>query len=264
MRPNPVKQKLMSGGIATGTFFFEFSTPGAIRTAAAAGAEFALIDMEHTGWSIETIKTLCTATHGTDMVPLVRVPAAEYHFMARVMDMGAMGIMVPMVESAEQARRMVEYAKYPPQGRRGSAFCIAHDDYHGGDPAQKMASANEHSMLIAQIETAAGLENVEAIAAVDGIDVLFVGQSDLTSSLGIPGQFDHPVFVAAIDRVIAACRKSGKTPGLMPTSLEFGQWVAGKGFRMLSWSGDLWIYKEALRNGLKALREFAGQDSSGH
>lgn len=258
MRPNPVKQKLLSGGVSVGTFLFEFNTPGAIRAAAAVGAEFALIDMEHTGWTFETIKVLCGATHGTPMVPLVRVPATEYHFIARALDMGAMGVMLPMVESAEQARKIVQSAKYPPMGRRGSAFCIAHDDYQGGDPSLKIQEANEHSMLIAQIETAAGVERVEEIAAVDGIDVLFVGQADLTSSLGIPGQYQHPKFVAAIDQFLEACRANNKVPGIMPTTLDFGEWVAAKGFRMLTWSGDVWIYREALRSGMKAMREFAG------
>lgn len=256
MNPNPVKRQLASGGVSVGTFLFEFNTVGTVRTAAAAGAEFVLIDMEHTGWTTETIRQLCGATHGTDTVPLVRVPATEYHFIARALDMGARGLMMPMVESAEQARRFVQAAKYPPTGRRGAAFTIAHDDYRGGDVTEKIRTANEETLLIAQIETRAGLDAVEAIAAVDGIDVLFIGQTDLTVSLGIAGQFQHPTFVAAVDRVAAASRAAGKTAGIMPLSYDFGEWIAGKGFRMLCWSGDIWIYKEAVRSGMTAMRQF--------
>jgi len=256
MKHNPVKQKLAAGEASIGTMMFEFSSVGAARAAAAGGAEYAIFDMEHTGWSVETIRNLCVASRDTSMLPLVRVPATEYHFIARVLDMGAVGVMVPMVESVEQAQRIVSSAKYPPVGRRGSAFGISHDDFSGGDCVAKMEQSNSQQILIAQIETAAGLENVEAIAAVDGIDVLWIGQSDLSASLGVPGQFDHPTFVAAVDRVIAACRTHGKIGGFMTTTLDFGEWVAKKGFRMLAWSGDVWIYQAALKSGMETLRSF--------
>src|SRR5262245_13276768 len=160
MRENQVKQKLQAGGVSIGTFLFEFSTTGIGRIAAEAGAEFAVFDMEHTGWTIETIRMLIATTHSTAMVPLVRVPATDYDFIARVLDMGAMGVMAPMVESAAQAKALVASAKYPPLGRRGAAFGVAHDDYAGGDIAQKIASANVQTLVIAQIETAAGVRNV--------------------------------------------------------------------------------------------------------
>jgi 2-dehydro-3-deoxyglucarate aldolase/4-hydroxy-2-oxoheptanedioate aldolase len=258
MQHNSVKTKLYEGGSSVGLMMFEFNSPGTARATAAAGAEYALFDMEHTGWSIETIRLLCGTSRGTNMIPMVRVPAADYHFIARVLDVGAMGVMVPMVESVEQAQRFVQYAKYPPVGRRGSAFGVAHDDYTGGSVLEKMQSANEQTLLIAQIETAAGLNCVEEIAAVPGIDVLWIGQFDLSASLGIPGQFTHPMFVAAVDRVIAACHAHGKIGGFMTTTLELGEWVAKKGFRMLAWSGDVWIYQAALKQGLESMRKFAG------
>src|SRR5438045_111641 len=103
MLPNHVKQKVLNGGTSIGTFVFEFNTTGIGRIAAQAGAEFVVFDMEHTGWSVETIRMLIATTRSTEMIPLVRVPATEYHFIARVLDIGAMGIMAPMVQSAEQA-----------------------------------------------------------------------------------------------------------------------------------------------------------------
>ena len=210
MRDNHVKKALQGGGVSVGTFVFEFSTSGVARIAAAAGAEYVIYDMEHTGWSVETIRDLLAWSRSTPSVPLVRVPAGDYHFLARVLDMGAMGIMVPMVESGEQARQIVAACKYPPAGRRGAAFGIAHDDYTGGDVVGKMTSANEQQLLIAQIETKAGLAAAADIAAVNGIDVLWVGQFDLTSSLGIPGQFDHPEFLAALENVVEVAEKNGQ------------------------------------------------------
>lgn len=255
MRLNHVKQKVQWGQIAIGTFLMEFNTTGIGRLAAEAGAEFAVFDMEHTGWGLETIRQLMATTGGTNMVPLVRIPATEYHFIARALDMGAMGIMSPMVENADQAARMVAAAKYPPVGRRGAAFTIAHDNYTGGDIVEKIQTANSQTLLLAQIETAAGVRHVEEIAAVPGIDVLWIGHFDLSNSLGIPGQFEHPQFQAALSAVLAACRKHGKVPGFMASDVPTGKRLLDQGFRMLAYSGDLWIYQTALRAGIAALQE---------
>lgn len=254
MRENRVKRTLQAGGTSLGTMVFEFPSTGIARVAAEAGAEFVIYDMEHTGWSIETIRGLIATSRAADTVPMVRVPATEYNLISRPLDVGAMGIMVPMVESAEQAKKIVASAKYPPKGKRGSAFGVAHDDYTGGDIIAKMASANDEILLIAQIETGTGIENVDAIAAVDGIDCLWIGHFDLTNFLGIPGQFTHPVYLDAVQRVLDACQKHGKTPGIMCGDVATGQGQLAQGFRALAYSGDLWIYQQGLRDGLNALR----------
>ena len=254
MRENRVKRALQAGQRSLGTMVFEFPTTGIARIAAEAGAEFVVYDMEHTGWSIETIRALMATSRAADLVPMVRIPATQYHLIARPLDVGAMGLMVPMVESAQQAQTIVDSAKYPPQGRRGAAFGVAHDDYAGGDIIEKMASANEEILLIAQIETGQGVEQVDAIAAVDGIDVLWIGHFDLTNSLGIPGQFSHPTYLRAVERVLEACSRHGKTPGIMAGAVADGQAQLQQGFRAMAYSGDLWLYQLALRQGLDALR----------
>lgn len=253
MRENPVKRQLAAGGVAVGTMVFEFNSSGIARIAAAAGAQFVLFDMEHTGWSLETIRGLF-ATCPATLVPLVRVPATENHFIARVLDVGAMGVMVPMVESDEQATKIVAAAKYPPIGRRGAAFGVAHDEYAPGDLREKMNSANREVLLIAQIETAAGLENVERIAAVEGIDVLWVGQFDLTNSLGIPGDFACPQFQDAMRRIVAAADAHGKATAYMVTNEAEARARLQEGFRCLSFGGDIWIYQTALKSGIEMVR----------
>ena len=254
MLHNHVKQKVQSGGTSIGTFMLEFATTGIGRLAAEAGAEFALYDMEHTGWSVETIRMLIATTRATEMIPMVRIPATEYHFVARILDMGAGGIMIPMCESAEQAQKFVASAKYPPVGRRGAAFSIAHDDYTGGDIVEKMQSANRETLLIAQIETVAGLNQVEKIAAIEGIDVLWIGHFDLSNSLGIPGQFHHPRFQKALATVLAACQRHQKVPGYLASDIAGGKALLDQGFRMLAYGGDLWLYQSALREGIAALQ----------
>lgn len=233
---------------------FEFNTTGVARIAANAGAEFAIYDMEHTGWNEETIRMLVATTPRQKLIPMVRIPTTQYHFVSRVLDMGAMGIMAPMVESAEETRLLVRSAKYPPIGRRGAAFSIAHDDYRNDPIADTVKSANEETLLIVQVETATGLENLEEIAAVPEIDVLWIGLYDLTSSLGIPGQMQHPLIQSAIDRVLAACKKFNKVPAVLVTSVEEGKAQIARGFRFIGFGGDVWIYQTALRQGLEALR----------
>jgi 2-dehydro-3-deoxyglucarate aldolase/4-hydroxy-2-oxoheptanedioate aldolase len=255
MRENTVKRTIAAGGTALGTMAFEFATPGIGRIVAEAGAEFVVYDMEHTGWSLETIRGLIATTRAANTVPMVRVPATQYHLLSGPLDAGAMGIMVPMVETAEQVASIARWAKYPPEGVRGCAFGIAHDDYSGGDVMAKMVSANAEGLLIAQIETVTGLENVEAIAATPGIDVLWIGHFDLTASMGIPAQFEHPDYLAAVARVLAACEAHGKTAGIMAGDVATGQGLLKQGFRIMAYSGDLWILGQALRQGLAALRE---------
>lgn len=254
MRTNKAKETLANGGVSIGTMVFEFNSTGIGRIAAEAGAEFVIFDMEHTGWSIETIRMLMATTRVANTVPMVRVPATQYHLMSRPLDVGAMGLMVPMVETEEQAGLIVQSAKYYPEGSRGAAFGVAHDDYAGGVVAEKMASANQEGMLIAQIETVQGVENCDAIAAVDGIDCLWVGHFDLTISMGIPAQFDHPDFIAAISHVAKTAEKHGKSAGVMAPNLEQYQLWRSLGYRAFAYSGDLWIYGAALKAGIESMK----------
>ena len=193
MRENPVKQKLSSGGTAFGSMIFEFFTPGMPRLLKNAGAEYAMYCMEHTGASFETLKPQFALCRALGVVPLVRVPGTEYDFIARALDCGALGVMVPLVDTAQQAEFIVSCTRYPPAGgRRGAAFGFAHDDFEGGDVVAKMKMIHERTLVIAMIETKSGLANVEAIAAVPGVDVLWLGHFDLSNFLGIPGDFADP------------------------------------------------------------------------
>jgi 2-dehydro-3-deoxyglucarate aldolase/4-hydroxy-2-oxoheptanedioate aldolase len=165
-----------------------------------------------------------------------------------------MGIVVPLVADATQARRIVDAAKYPPEGNRGAAFGVAHDDYQGGDLTAKIRETNDEVMIIAQIETIQGVENVDAIAAVDGIDALWIGQYDLTVSQGIPGRFDHPDFQRATRRVVDACLRHGKVAVLGAIDAETLCRGPSDGFRMLVYLADLWIYQQGLRQCFGAIR----------
>ena len=255
MRPNPIKQRLAHGGTSYGTMAFEFFTPGFPQIVAAAGADFLLLDMEHSGIGMETVKAQIALCRGLDVVPMVRVPATQYHFIARALDAGALGVMVPMVETVEQAQSIVAATRYPPLGRRGAAFGVAaHDDYRDGPVADKIAAIHERTLTICLIETAEGLANVDAIAAVPGVDVCWLGHFDMTNFLGIPAQFDHPRYQDAVERILAACRRHGKTPGFMASDAKWAREYQARGFRMIAYSLDVILLRDALAAGLAGLR----------
>jgi 2-dehydro-3-deoxyglucarate aldolase/4-hydroxy-2-oxoheptanedioate aldolase len=154
--------------------------------------------------------------------------------------------MVPMVESQEQAEALARACRYPPEGRRGAAFGFAQCDYLGGDVAEKMRDYHARTLLIAQIETERGLQNVEAIAAVDGVDVLWVGHFDLSNFMGIPGQFDHPDFLAAMKHVAQVAKKHGKIAGFMATDKAWVERAKAMGYTMMAAGTDTALLQGAL------------------
>ena len=256
MRHNPVKRTLAQGGRAFGAMVFEFFSPGLPQICKNAGADYVLYDMEHSGLEFDTLKTQFALCRGLDLVPMVRVPRGEYHFIARALDIGAMGIMVPMVGSAEEARHIVACTRYPPQGHRGAAFGFAHDDYQSGDVAQKIAALHERTMVIPQIETVEGLREAEAIAAVPGVDALWLGHFDLTNFMGIPGQFQHPDYLAGVKRVVAACAAHGKTAAFLATDNTWANEYMAHGYRLLAFGIDQLMLQAALKSGLDNMRAF--------
>lgn len=245
-----------------GHFIVEFATPGIGHILKNAGCDFALFDTEHSGFGFETIKSAIRYFEAAGLPAIVRVPSKAYDQMARAADMGVEGIMVPMVDTAEEARALVSNIKYPPVGRRGVALGVAHDNYaSSGVVAERLAAANRRMTLFAQIETAEGARNVDAIAAVDGVDCLWVGHFDLSASLGIAGQFDHPLFIEAIEATAAACRKHGKALGRLVPDSATGVAIAAQGFDFLCWSGDVWALQAAVRAGIDTMR--AGIEAAG-
>jgi 2-keto-3-deoxy-L-rhamnonate aldolase RhmA len=254
MRPNPVREKLLSGQTTFGTMAFEFFTPGLPAVLAKAGAEWVILDTEHSGIGIETIKSQIAASRGADIVPMVRVAACCSHLVCPALDAGAMGIMVPMIEHVSQAIDLANWCRYRPEGTRGIGFNMAHDEYSSGSVLNKMSEANARTLVIAQVESVQGIENVDEIAAVPGIDVVWVGHFDLSDSMGIAGQFDHPDFVRAVEKLIKACHRHGKAPGVLATDPATARVWLDRGFRCFGFGTDISLMQSALMTGLKTLR----------
>ena len=248
MKPNAIKNDVLAGKPVAGAMVFEFFSPGVATILANAGCRFVLYDMEHTGLGFETLKWLFASCRGLPIEPMVRVPRGEYTWLARALDLGARGVMIPMVESAEHAQAIVQACRYPPHGRRGAAFGFAQCDYQGGDVGQKIRAYNERTLIIAQIETERGLEHVDRIAAVDGIDVLWVGHFDLSNFMGIPAQFNDPRFDAAMRKVAQVARANGKAAAFMATDAAWIARVREMGYTMIAGGTDTGLLELAVKN----------------
>ena len=247
MTPHPIKQTVLQGQTVVGAMTFEFFSPGMSAILANAGCRFVFYDMEHTGLGYETLKWLFSTCRGLPIEPMVRVPRGEYTWLARALDLGARGVMIPMVESAGQARSIVQACRYPPLGRRGAAFGFAQCDYQGGDIGQKIRDYHDRTLVVAQIETERGLAAVEEIAAVDGIDVLWVGHFDLSNFMGIPAQFDNPTFLQAMQHVADVAKQHGKAAGFMATDPAWVDRVKAMGYTMLAVGTDVSLLADATR-----------------
>jgi 2-keto-3-deoxy-L-rhamnonate aldolase RhmA len=239
MKPNPLQAPLAAGETIVGAMTFEFFSPGMSAILANSGCQFVIYDMEHTGLGFETLKWLFSSCRGLPIEPMVRVPRGQYPYLARALDIGARGVMVPMVESADQAKDIVEACRYPPVGRRGAGFGFAQCDYLGGDVGQKITIANQRTTVIAQIETERGLACLDDIARVPGIDVLWLGHFDLSNFMGIPAQFNHPEFDAAMRRIAQVARAHGKAAGFMATDRAWIDRARKMGYNMLAIGTDV-------------------------
>lgn len=230
-----------------GTMLVEVNTPGIGAIAEAAGLDFVIFDMEHSGFAWDSIRSAMAYCRGLRIGPLVRVPRGQSDYVSRALDVGAAGIMVPFVESEEQARAIVAAAKYPPEGRRGVISGAAHDDFRGGNTADMLARANRDTLILAQVKTATGAEEAAGIASVRGVDVLFVGHYDLSCSLGVPGEFGHPSVRAAVDKVLEGAAVAGKPVGRMAFSLEEMEEAVADGFTVIAYQTDIGLLREGYR-----------------
>ncbi len=242
------KQRL--GQPLRGTFL-NLGSPLTARLAAQLGFDWVLIDLEHGACTEATLPNLMLAVEGSTCAPIVRVVSNNQDSIKRALDLGAVGVMVPYVSSKQEAEAAVSFTRYPPAGRRGvasSTVATSHglrtDDYH--------RQASSGILTIVQIETREAVESVEEIAAVDGVDVVFVGPLDLSFNLGCPKQFDHPDLIAATDRVVAACRKENKAAGIL-SSVETVHDHLARGFTFVAVGSDA----GAAIEGLKKLRDAA-------
>ncbi len=214
MRPNETKRRLSAGGEAIGCFL-RFADPGLAELIALQGFDFLVLDAEHGTMDPRECENLVRACDLREATPLVRVPSNDRAVLLRFLDTGAMGAHIPLVGSAEEAETAVRGMKYRPRGDRGLAGVRAADYGQRASLAEYVTQANAETLVVIQIETVAAVEQAPAIAAVDGVDVIFVGPTDLSQAFGVTGQLSHPLLEQAYDAIARAAREAGKALGVL-------------------------------------------------
>ena len=238
-----------------GSFVIEFDSPGMGQILKAAGCEYALLDMEHSGFGYDQLKRMLRFYQAADLPVIVSVVGGDYDMVARALDMGADGIQPAKVGSAAEARAILDHVRYAPKGARGVAVGITHDRFVPGAPAPKLRAANRDVVFFPKIETPEGIDEIEAIAALDGVDGIWIGHFDLSVAMGIPAKFDHPRFQAAMRRASAACAQHGKSLGRIYDDTQTGLALYEIGFDFLCCSGDSWLLQRGLAEGIAPLRK---------
>ncbi len=218
-----------------------------------AGFDFVIIDLEHGVCAERDILHQLYALQGTPAIPLVRVESHEKQRVHRLLDLGVQGIMFPRVDNAEQARACIAAMRYPPDGVRGVATVVRAAGY-GSHYNEYRADSKANLLPIIQIESAEAVKNVEEIAAVDGVGVLFVGPMDLSTSLGVFRQYDHPLFLDALNKTLAAAKKYNRAAGILLPSVDTTRHYRDLGFNFITAGTDILLLKTAAAQLVKDLR----------
>lgn len=255
---NLVKQALRDGRAVTGPIVSETRTIGVLKKFKAAGHDFLFLDMEHGMFDWETMVNLVQGALLIGITPFVRVTDLSYQGVARALDTGAHGVILPRVDSAEQVREAISYAKYPPIGRRGAGG-DARTAFDALSVADAVDYGNNETMVVVQIESKKGIDAVEEIAAVPHLDVILIGPQDLSISLGLHGQFTHPDFVANLARVVAAGNKHGVATGMVERKAESHRRWYELGMRVLVTNTDANLIYQAASDDVATIKSFTGK-----
>ena len=244
MRQNTTKAKLKNGETVVGCFV-RYAEPSLAEFVALQGWDFLVFDGEHGPLEARDIEDLCRATDVHNVTPIARVPTNQQHILLRFLDTGVQGVHVPWVNSAEDADVAVRGVKYAPRGVRGLAGTRASDWGMSGPLGEYTETANRETLVVIHIETMEAVDAIEDYVAVDGIDVLFLGPTDLSQSIGVPGQIHHPEVEAAMKRVAKVVTASDKTLGLFAGTIEMAREWKHYGARYIATGTDGFI-----RNGM--------------
>lgn len=253
---NMMKEKLQRGDVVVGPFV-GLNCPDLVEIMGRTGFDFCVIDTEHGPMNPESIQHMIRAAELSGMTPVVRVTEARPTDILRVLDVGAGAVHVPQVNDADTALMVAKAARYHPLGMRGVAVPRALG--YGLSPlGEALEDANRDTMVIVHCENAAGLGRLDEIAAVDGVDMVFVGPYDLSQSLGIPGQIMHPKMRETVAKALAITTEAGKPAGVFVTSVEEAIQRIEEGFRYIAYSLDSLIFGLACRDQLGRIREVPG------
>jgi 2-keto-3-deoxy-L-rhamnonate aldolase RhmA len=251
---NRVKKALKEGKVVFGPMVSEIRTPGIAILFAQAGFDFFFIDMEHSCFSFETVSDMILAGRSANIPSIVRPPSRTSHeYLSRPLDIGAAGLLVPQIQGVKDVEKVVQWCRYQPLGERGMALSRQHTFFESGNTAESMKRLNEEVLIALQIEHRDAIESLSEILSVPGIDVAFVGPSDLSASLGKPGQANDPEVEKAIRRVIQVSKDKGVIPGIHTDSVEKAKYWAHQGMKMIGFATDIKLILDISKRSVKEL-----------
>lgn len=239
MRENPVKKALHAGAVQIGCGFTQLRSIEAIRVLAAAGFDWTFIDCEHGPFDVSMAQDLCKAAMAAGLTPLVRVADLQYSLIARALDCSAQGIVLPRVESPELLAQAVSWTKFPPVGVRGFGLGPWQFDYERPTIAAGAQHLNDNTMVVLQIETRAAVDRRDDLLSVPGVDAVMIGLVDLSISLGVPGDFENPKMIEAMEKVRDACVRHGVAPGAHVRNLALAKFWKQRGMRFLGCGNEI-------------------------
>lgn len=258
---NPLKKRLKEGGLGLALMIRQARTVDIALAAQACGFDAIYFDMQHSPLPEGDVAQMCVGALRAGVTPLVRIPEKDYGLALRMLDGGAMGIVVPDVATADDVRAAVAACKYAPMGHRSGASSWPHFGYHSMPVKEARTILNDNTLVICMIESRAALDNIEEIAAVPGVDILHIGSNDLSSDMGIVGELTHPQIKAAFERVVAACHKHGKIAGiggLAGADTKNYDYAIKLGARFMSAANEWALMIAAGKERVKAIRGLHG------
>jgi len=256
MQPNKLKRALQEGQPTVGGWC-GFDHVGVATLMAESGYDWILFDMEHGDFSLLSLRSCLDAVQNSPATPLVRVPANDPAIIKRVLDLGAFGLIIPMINTAQDALAAVRACKYPPQGNRGVGAMRA--SKYGRHFKDYLKWANDNILVVVQIEQEEALANIDAIAQISGIDCLFVGPADLSFSLGVAMDFGHPKMQNALDKVSQVGNQYGIPTGMWCADTDFAAAVVGRGMRLIALGADAGLLADATDRQLKRFKKTLGR-----
>jgi 2-keto-3-deoxy-L-rhamnonate aldolase RhmA len=254
MRANLTRERLDKGKTVFGCGLQVYRSPEICRAFAVAGFDYVFIDIEHGSFDLETVQDMIKVSLDNGITPIVRVAELLYSLIARVLDAGAQGIILPRVEDPKLLAQAVSWMRFPPTGVRGYGVNPTMIGYEARSFPEIIAHLNRHTVSVVQFETVTAMERADELLSVEGVDISMVGPADLSISLGVPGQFDHPLLVSTVERLIEKCVKHNVVPGIQTRSTAMARFWAERGMRFVGAGAEHGLLLEKARETVAALQ----------
>jgi len=254
MLVNHTRERLSRGETVFGSALQVYRSTEIPRVFAAAGFDYVFIDMEHGSFDLETVHDMIAAATAAGITPIVRVAELAYSLVARLLDCGAQGIILPRVEDPKLLQEALSWMRFPPLGIRGYGVNATMVGYEPRSFPEIIEHLNRSTLSVVQFESATAIERADEFLSLPGLDIAMVGPADLSIALGVPGQFDHPLLISTVDKLIERCNHHGVVPGIQTRSVAMAKMWAERGMRFVGAAAEHAFLLEKAKESVAQLR----------